>query len=129
MPAKYTRCRKSRKADSRPAKPYADFPLYAHPLGYWSKKIKQMILHFGRWGRVVNGKLEQLPFEASWQDALAAYKARVEDVCAGRIREFVVQPHKTSDGLERVALTCGRRFRVSQRFPEEKEATYFEELL
>jgi hypothetical protein len=40
MPAKYTDRPKSRKAGARPAKPYADYPLYAHPLGYWSKKIK-----------------------------------------------------------------------------------------
>ena len=48
MEPKYTVTRKRRKADARPAKPYSDFPLYAHPLGYWSKKIKQKIIHFGR---------------------------------------------------------------------------------
>lgn len=62
MPAKYTPRRKAGKAKPRPEKPYADFPLYAHPLGYWSKKIKGKIIHFGRRGRVVKRMLEELSF-------------------------------------------------------------------
>src|SRR5579863_1696024 len=36
---------------SKPAKPYADFPLFPHATGRWGKKIRQQIHFFGRWGR------------------------------------------------------------------------------
>ena len=81
-----TRKQRGRKVGARPAKPYPEFPLYTHPLGYWSKKIRGTIEHFGRWGRVVNGKLTALPYEASWREALIEYKATVDDIQAGRSR-------------------------------------------
>jgi integrase len=34
---------------SKPSKPYPDFPLTAHPAGYWCKKIKGKIYYFGPW--------------------------------------------------------------------------------
>lgn len=78
--------RRARKANNgRPAKPYPEFPLYAHPLGYWSKKIRGDIHHFGRWGRVREGKLTPVEnYEAGWTDALTKYKAQVDDLQAGR---------------------------------------------
>jgi hypothetical protein len=36
-------------ARSKPAKPYPEFPLTAHPAGYWCKKIRGTIRYFGRW--------------------------------------------------------------------------------
>src|SRR5262245_26271037 len=35
---------------SKPSKPYPDFPLTAHPAGYWCKKIRGKIHYFGKWG-------------------------------------------------------------------------------
>jgi integrase len=85
MPAKSTSSARSRKAATgRPEKPYPEFPLYAHPLGYWSKKINGKIKHFGRWGRIVEGKLTALPYNESWNQALALYKAQCDDLYAGR---------------------------------------------
>src|SRR6516164_4899165 len=34
---------------AKPAKPYPDFPLTAHPAGYWCKKIRGQLHYFGPW--------------------------------------------------------------------------------
>src|SRR4026207_1851523 len=36
-------------ARCKPAKPYPEFPLTAHPVGYWCKKIRGKIHSFGPW--------------------------------------------------------------------------------
>src|SRR5262245_37165181 len=95
---KPTRKPHSRKGSDRPPKPYADFPLYAHPLGYWSKKIRGTIRHFGRWGRVVDGKLVRVEGE-TWKEALERYQAQKDDLYAGRT------PRAPGDGLT-VADLC-----------------------
>ncbi len=67
--------RKKTAKNERPRKPYADFPLYPHPLGYWSKKIRGKIHHFGRWGRVKKGKLKPVEGE-NWKEAMDLYNLR-----------------------------------------------------
>ena len=76
--------RSGKAAHDRPKKPFESFPLYAHPLGYWSKKIKGTIYHFGRWGRVRKGKLERVAEDGNWEEALRVFKAQHEDIEAGR---------------------------------------------
>jgi integrase len=71
-----------RKAD-RPKKPYPDFPLTPHPCGAWQKKIRGRIYYFGRWGRIVNGKMERIPGDG-WQAALEEYQRVADDLHAGR---------------------------------------------
>src|SRR5262249_52987015 len=34
---------------TKPSKPYLDFPLTAHPAGYWCRKIRGKIHYFGPW--------------------------------------------------------------------------------
>jgi integrase len=108
--------RRSRKVPDRPKKPYPDFPLYPHPLGYWSKKIRGTIRHFGRWGRVVNGKLTARQYEPSWQEALALYKAQADDLHAGRT------PRLQNDGLT-VKDLCNQFLTAKLRKVEAAELT------
>ena len=50
------------------------------------KKIRGKIHYFGRWGRLVNGKLTRLPDDA-WKEALEEYKAAVRLLHGGSPEE------------------------------------------
>lgn len=84
--------RASRKAISKPKKPYAEFPLTPHASGKWMKKIKGVIYYFGAWAKRVDGALTRVEGDG-WKDALAAYKAVADDLHAGRT------PRVKGDGL------------------------------
>jgi integrase len=117
-----SRKRRSRKAAGRPKKPYPEFPLSPHASGAWQKKIRGKIHYFGRWGHVVNGKLEQLPGDDWWKPALELYKAQADDLHAGRT------PRAKSDGLT-VADLCNRFLtaKLRQREAGEISARMFDE--
>src|SRR5438876_1178416 len=55
---------------AKPSKPYPEFPLTAHPAGYWCKKIRGKLHYFGAW--------------ADPDGALAKYLAEKEALHAGR---------------------------------------------
>jgi len=61
------------KAVQRPRKPTPDFPLTPHASGKWMKKIRGRILYFGRWAKLVDGKLVRVEGNG-WQDALMEFK-------------------------------------------------------
>ena len=81
MSSDSTRKPRPRKAADRPKKPYPDFPLSPHPSGAWQKKIRGKIHYFGRWGRVVKGKLVRIEGDG-WKEALELYKAHADDLHA-----------------------------------------------
>src|SRR5262245_27358668 len=107
--SKSTRMRGAGKSPDRPKKPYPDFPLYPHPLGYWSKKILGVIRYFGRWGRVVGGLLTELPYEQGWQEALTLYQAQRDDLYAGRAPRASDSRGPTVKGLGDTFLTAKHR--------------------
>lgn len=75
----------SRKAASKhkPGKPYPNFPLFAHASGRWAKKINGTLNYFGPWAKRESGKLVHIPGDG-WQAALDNYKAKADDLHAGR---------------------------------------------
>ena len=107
---------RSRKSSTgKPAKPYAKFPLTPHASGAWQKKILGKIKYFGRWGKVVNGKLTRIEGDG-WKEALALYKAQADDLHVGRT------PRVTSDGLT-IADLCNRFLTAKQRSLDANEIT------
>lgn len=75
-------------ADGRPARPYPQFPLFAHGCGHWAKKIRGRLVYFGRWADDPQGERALAKYEAD-KDALhAGRKPRIDpdaitvkDVC------------------------------------------------
>jgi integrase len=82
--------RRDRKAGSDGrlvAKPYADFPLYAHACGQWAKRIRGKIRYFGP----VN----------DWKAALERYKQEKDDWQAGRIPQAKVDSIRLKELVNR----------------------------
>jgi hypothetical protein len=65
--------------------PYREFPLFPHGSGRWAKKIRGKLHYFGRW--------DSADGATNWAMALADFKAKVDDLQAGRT------PRISADGL------------------------------
>src|SRR5262245_61112064 len=92
------RKRRRKSKSDKPAKPYPDFPLFAHASGRWAKKILGKLHYFGWW----RGKQT-----APWQDALDKYQERRDDLHAGRT------PRVKGEGL--TLRDLANRFLTSKR--------------
>jgi integrase len=112
MSAKFTPSRRARKT-GKPPKPYRDFPLTPHASGAWQKKIRGKIHYFGRWGRVIDGKLQRIEGDG-WKEALELYKVQADDLHAGRT------PRKPGDALT-VKHLCDRFYTAKKRQVEAGE--------
>lgn len=99
--SKSTTRRRSRKATSKPAKPYEGYPLFPHDSGRWAKKIRGRLSYFGRWARRENGKLVRVPGDG-WQEALELYEKQRDDLHAGRT------PRNDDDKGPTLADLCNR---------------------
>lgn len=65
--------------------PYPEFPLFPHASGRWAKKIRGTLHYFGRW--------DGTDGDTKAQEALNDYKAKVDDLRAGRV------PRTAPEGL------------------------------
>jgi integrase len=65
---------------SKPAKPYPEFPLFAHAAGVWAKKIRGKLHYFGPWNNP--------------KGALEKYNREKDDLHAGR------RPRQVSAGID-----------------------------
>lgn len=99
----------------RPSKPYEEFPLVAHPSGHWCKKIRGKLRYCGRWGRIVDGKMQRIK-DDGWEAALAKYKRNSEAWYAGRT------PRDTDGGLT-VKELCNRFMNAKRIVLETGEIT------
>lgn len=100
MSSKSTRKRwRGKSTIDRPPKPYKDFPLSPANIGRWQKKINGTLYYFGRWGRVVNGKMTRIQDDGCWQAALEEYEQKRDALYAGR------KPREKGVGLT-VAAMC-----------------------
>src|SRR5437868_2697155 len=70
---------------SKPNKPYPDFPLTAHPAGYWCKKIRGKLHYFGPWADP-DGALKKY---LEQKDALHAGHKPREDAGAATVKRLV----------------------------------------
>jgi len=77
------------------------------------KKINGQLHYFGRWGRMVNGKLTHLPGDG-WKEALEEYEVQREDLYAGRT------PRVRAGGLTVMGL-CNHFLTAKHRQYEEGE--------
>lgn len=118
MAVESTRIKRARQkpANNKPKKPYPTFPLTPHNSGAWQKKIRGQTYYFGRWARVVDGKLTRVDGDG-WNEALELYKLQADDLHAGRT------PRKTNgDGLTVMEL-CNRFLTAKQHQVDAGELT------
>jgi integrase len=69
----------------KPAKPYPEFPLTAHPAGYWCKKIRGKLHYFGPWSDP-DGALKKY---LEQKDALHAGRKPRQDTEGLTVKELV----------------------------------------
>ena len=117
MSSKSTRKPRRRKSNiDRPPKPYPDFPLSPANCGQWQKKINGKLHYFGKWGKVVNGRITRLQPDGCWQAALELYEQQREALYAGR------KPRIKAEGLT-VGELRGRFLTAKNRALDAKEIT------
>lgn len=70
---------------SKPAKPYPEFPLYAHSVGQWAKKIRGKTYYFGLWadpdGAMANYTSRREELESGIRPAPAKRELDVSTIC------------------------------------------------
>src|SRR5438309_4336047 len=98
---------------AKPPKPYPDFPLTAHPVGQWCKKIRGKMHYFGPWADP-DGALAKYLAE---KDALHAGKQPRDDPAALTVKTlanaFLNHKQALVDAGELSPLTWGKYKQVA----------------
>ena len=89
---------------TKPAKPYKNFPLFAHANGQWCKKIRGRQVYFGKWELV------------TWQEALEQYEREGTALHLGR------DPAEFNDGFT-VKQLCNVFLTAKELLVESDELT------
>jgi integrase len=116
-----------------PTKPYPDYPLRAHALGYWCKKIRGKLYYFGKWddpdgalqryleqkddlhaGRTPRSAREALVVKEAINAFLNAKQRKVE---SGELSERSWQEYKVH--CDSVVAAFGKRRRVADLGPDD----------
>ncbi|MEX0936488.1 MAG: tyrosine-type recombinase/integrase [Pirellulales bacterium] len=109
---------------SKPSKPHADFPLFAHSSGQWAKKLAGRIHYFGRWDDP-KAALEKWLDEKD--DLLAGREPRMVEGCTlrelcNRFMNFKAQQRDAGDISERMwqdyFVTCRTLMEVFRFNPD-----------
>lgn len=132
-PADPAPAKHSAPARVKPAKPYPEFPLYAHPSGRWAKKIRGRFYYFGHWenpdaaleeylkqkddlhaGRTPRPAHDALIIWNAVNAFLNEKKARVE---AGELCQRTFNEYKVA--CDMIVATFGKRRRVADLAPDD----------
>lgn len=98
------------QSGDKPAKPNADFPLFAHATGRWAKKIRGRLHYFGPWDDP--------------QGSLVKYLAAKDDLHAGRTPKAMTG-HLTINDLANQFLSAKRHLVSSNEITARTWADYF----
>lgn len=107
-----------KRSARKPAKPYADYPLFPHAAGVWAKKIRGKFHYFGPWSDP-DKALEKYLLQ---KDALHAGRTPRVDVDGLRIREllnrFMTAKRHLRDAGEIVQATHDECYKTCKRIEE-----------
>jgi hypothetical protein len=103
----------------KPAKPYPEFPLFAHAAGVWAKKIRGKLCYFGPWSDP-DGALKR--YEEQKEALHAGRKPRedtegltVKELCTRFLNAKQAAVHSGCRTQAQAPLPAYRRVRVSTR--------------
>ncbi len=113
----------------KPAKPYPDFPLFAHASGKWAKKVSGKIIYFGRWDNPAGALAEYEQFVGAKNDTVSQGNLTLFVACNTFLtaKEQAKDHGKLSDRTfrdyeamcKRLLAFWGRECEVSQLEPED----------
>ncbi len=102
----------------KPAKPYPDFPLFAHATGRWAKKIRGQLKYFGAW----NDPDAALEKYLAQKDDLHAGRTPTPDAGALRVKDvtnaFLIAKKQLKEAGELSPLTWVQYKRIADEVVE-----------